>query len=305
MKVALISTVFNEGEDVFIWADSLRKQTRRPDEFVIVDGGSTDGTPERLKEAFGHGDFPAPRVIVEKCNIARGRNLAIQNTTAEIVACIDAGSEATELWLEKLVEPLFQKPEVAAVGGWRPMRAKTEFQKQILRYCTSPRDRWPVGAPCDPSAGNIAFRRTAFEAVGRFPEWLTLTGEDFLFNANMNRAGFSIYYQPEALVHWDARRDWRSYALMVRRYGYALGEMQFFPTYFWSWILTTICPPLILLSKNPVRDAWLRWLRNANSVWGWWTGRVFGKKPPMGWKKLDDCWLSPGALAAISAREKK
>ena len=117
MKIALISTVYNEGEDIFAWADSLRKQTRQPDEFVIVDGGSTDGTPERLRLAFSHGDFPAPRIITEKCNIARGRNLAFKHTTAEIVASIDAGSVAAENWLEKITGPFFENPGVPAVGG--------------------------------------------------------------------------------------------------------------------------------------------------------------------------------------------
>src|SRR5882672_3750859 len=116
MKVALISTVFNEGEDIFAWAESLRKQTRKPDEFVIVDGGSTDGTPERLRQAFSHDDFPMPRIIVEKCNIARGRNLAIQNTTVEIIASIDAGSVADPSWLEKIVEPMLDNPKIYAVG---------------------------------------------------------------------------------------------------------------------------------------------------------------------------------------------
>jgi GT2 family glycosyltransferase len=305
MKIALISTVFNEGDNIFPWAESLRAQTRRPDEFVIVDGGSTDGTPERLRAAFSHGDFPAPRVIVEKCPIARGRNLAIQNTTAEIIVSIDAGSAATERWLEKITGPFFEKPEVQAVGGWRPLRAENEFQKRILPYFPFPRDRWQVGETCDPSSGNVAFRRAAWAAVGGYAEWLTFAGEDFLFNANLNRTGFTIYYQPDALVFWSARPDWRSYALMVRRYGYALGELQFFPANFWNCFFSTLVPPLILFSKHPLRDAPLRWLRNANSVCGWFTGRFFGHKPPPGWECRDGCWFSPAALVLLRAREKK
>lgn len=305
MKIALIATVFNEGEGIFAWADSLRAQTRQPDEFVVVDGGSTDGTPERLRKAFGHGDFPVPRVIVEKCPIARGRNLAFQNTTAEIVASIDAGSVADARWLEKIVEPLLQKPEVHAVGGWRPMRAEGEFQQRMAYYCPFPIDRWPVGATCDPSGGCIAFRRAAFEAAGMFPEWMTFAGEDFLFNATMNGMGLSIYYQPAAQTFWEGRANWRSYGLMVRRYGYGLGEMRVFPKNYWSWLLTTIFPPLILFSKHPLRDWWLRWLRNANGVFGWFTGRLFGHKPPADWKFIRGCWYPPQAQAALRAREKK
>jgi glycosyltransferase involved in cell wall biosynthesis len=297
MNVALISTVFNEGEDIFAWANSLRAQTRLPDEFVIVDGGSTDGTPQRLREAFGHGDFPAPKIIVEKCNIARGRNLAVKNCSAEIVASIDAGSIADKNWLEKIVEPLLRKPEVQAVGGWRPLNTASPFQKKLSRYIVFPRDRWAVGEMCDPSGGNIAFRRDAFFAGGGFAEWLTFAGEDFLFNAMMSRIGLPIYYQPEALTLWEGRSNLHSYAVMTRKYGYGLGEMRIFPKNYWSWLLTTIFPPLILFSKHPLRDAPLRWVRNANSICGWFTGRFFGHKPPRDWKFENGAWFPPSALA--------
>ena len=305
MRVALISTVFNEGDGIFSWAESLRRQTLKPDEFVIVDGGSTDSTPERLQQAFRHGDFPAPKIIVEKCPIARGRNLAFLNTTAEIVASIDAGSLASPVWLEKIVEPLQRDPKVHAVGGWRPLRTETAFQKRLEPYCRALRDRWPVGAPCDPSGGCIAFRRAAFAAAGMFPEWMTFAGEDFLFNATLNTMGFHIYYQPEALNFWEGRSNWRSYGLMVRRYGYGLGEMRVFPKNYWSWVLTTICPPLILFSRHPLRDAWLRWLRNANSVWGWFTGRLFGHRPPADWKFADGCWYPPQAQAFLKQKNSR
>lgn len=295
MKVALISTVFNEGEDIFRWAESLRRQTRQPDEFVIVDGGSTDGTPERLKQAFSRGDFPAPKIIVEKCNIARGRNLAIQNTTAEIIASIDAGSVADPNWLEKLVEPMVDNLKIHAVGGWRPFKAESEFQKRISKYSYLPRDRWPVGAQCDPSSGNVAYRRAAFEAAGGYPEWMTFAGEDFLFNATLNALGFSIYYQPGAVTFWDGRSDWRGFARLNRCYGYGLGEMRVFPKNYFGWLLTTIFPPLIFFSKHPLRDFWVRWLRNANGFWGWITGRLFGHQPPPDWKFVDGCWYPPQA----------
>ena len=295
MKVALISTVFNEGEDIFRWAESLRRQTRQPDEFVIVDGGSTDGTPERLKKAFSHGDFPMPKIIVEKCTIARGRNLAIQNTTAEIIASIDAGSVADPSWLEKIVRPMLDNPKIFAIGGWRPLMTESKFQRRIAPYFHFPRDRWPAGAQCDPSSGNVAYRREAFEAAGGYPEWMTFAGEDFLFNATLNAIGFTMHYQPEAVTFWEGRSDWRGFARLNRGYGYGLGEMRVFPKNYFGWLLTTIFPPLILFSKYPLRDFWLRWLRNANGFWGWITGRLFGHQPPADWKFMGGCWYPPQA----------
>jgi hypothetical protein len=136
-----------------------------------------------------------------------------------------------------------------------------------------------------------------------YPEWMTFAGEDFLFNATMNAMGFPIYYQPEAQTYWEGRPDARSFARMVRRYGYGLGEMRVWPRNYWGWLATTLCFPLILFSSHPLDDAGLRWLRNANGVWGWITGRLFGHKPPPDWKFQNGCWFPPSAIAAMHRRK--
>ncbi len=50
MRVSVIATVLNEAGSIDLLLDSLAGQTRPPDEVVIVDGGSSDGTRGRLRE---------------------------------------------------------------------------------------------------------------------------------------------------------------------------------------------------------------------------------------------------------------
>ena len=47
--VSVIATVLNEAEDIDGLVSSLIHQTLEPAEIIIVDGGSTDGTWERLQ----------------------------------------------------------------------------------------------------------------------------------------------------------------------------------------------------------------------------------------------------------------
>ena len=46
MNVSVIVTVYNEHDNIIRLLDSLADQSRKPDEVVICDGGSQDGTAE-------------------------------------------------------------------------------------------------------------------------------------------------------------------------------------------------------------------------------------------------------------------
>ena len=49
MKMSLITTVKNEENSIRAFLVSILQQPRFPDEFIIVDGGSTDRTVEIYK----------------------------------------------------------------------------------------------------------------------------------------------------------------------------------------------------------------------------------------------------------------
>ena len=76
VRVALIATVFNEAENLGRWWECITGQSRMPDEIAIVDGGSRDGTWEKLQEWAGRSPVPV-KLEQRPCNIAAGRNLSL------------------------------------------------------------------------------------------------------------------------------------------------------------------------------------------------------------------------------------
>jgi len=304
MKRVLISTVYNEGASIERWIEALKAQTVQPDEFVIVDAASKDGTVDLLRKGFESGNFPKPHIIIQRCNIAEGRNLAIQNSTHEVIASADAGSLPDRKWLEEITRPFEENTDVDVVGGWCPVVAANAFQKAVERFIDpeAEKHKYVEGGVCSPSSRNIAFTRKAWAVVGGYPEWLTLTAEDALFNANLESVGMRFYYQPSAVVTWEVRPDLASYLKMMSGYGYGSAEMGLAPHLYRRWLLTTLVPPLILFSPHPVSAAPLRYLRNAASTWGWMKGKVMGRKPPKDWRCVDGVLLSPQSLAALKNR---
>ena len=95
--ISLIATVLNEGDNIRHLFDSIQRQTRRPDEIVIVDGGSEDDT---LASMRAYADVLPLRIFVEPgCNISQGRNRAIAEARGDIIAVTDAGVRLSETWL--------------------------------------------------------------------------------------------------------------------------------------------------------------------------------------------------------------
>ncbi len=101
MKVTLISTVKDCADGVDAFLASLAAQTRAPDEVVIVDGGSTDGTAERFAA-----DDTVTLIVEPGANIARGRNVALAAATHDVIAVTDADCILEPTWLAEIVAPI-------------------------------------------------------------------------------------------------------------------------------------------------------------------------------------------------------
>ena len=76
MNISLCITTFNEEGSIGSLLNSLLSQTRKPDEILIVDGGSTDKTIEVINHYQKR--FGKIKLLKEKCTRAKGRNLGVE-----------------------------------------------------------------------------------------------------------------------------------------------------------------------------------------------------------------------------------
>ena len=293
MKVALIATVFNEAGNLSRWWDCLQVQTVAPDELIVVDGGSTDGTWEQLQALAAASQFPV-KTEQRRCNIAGGRNRAIELTTAEIIAATDAGSFPDPDWLDEITKPLRTDKTLDATGGLNLCNDATPFQKFLAKL--EPREETGVGeGEVHPSSRNTAFRRQAWIDVGGYPEWLTLAAEDALFTHELTKIGRRFFYNPKAVVHWTVRDQAPDYFKLLYRNAYGAAEAQLFWPYFRRRILISLCPPLLLCSRHRFHHLKFRYLKNFSSARGWVAGKLFGRQHPPDWQRIDGILLSPEA----------
>jgi glycosyltransferase involved in cell wall biosynthesis len=211
LKVSLVTTVKDSADHVGEFLASVRAQTRMPDEIVVVDGGSTDGTLDRLRGAEG-----ITLIEEQGANISRGRNLAIQAATHDVLAVSDADCVLEPAWLERLLEPIES-------GGDVSMGTSVPVVDGFLQACIAavnlPSPEELDEATFMPSARSVAFRRSAIEAAGGYPEWLDI-GEDMYVNHRWRELGLDLRLARGAVVHWRLRRGlratWRQYFRYAR-----------------------------------------------------------------------------------------
>jgi glycosyltransferase involved in cell wall biosynthesis len=225
MKVSLISTVLNEARSLPTLLDSIAAQTRLPAEVIICDGGSTDNTIDLL-----HAERRFPLRVIEHpgANISQGRNIAIAAASGEVIACVDAGVQLDPKWLEKLVEPLAPSPTLPhsdeqgreVCAGFFLPDVHTPFEIAMgATVLPQLSDIDPVTFL--PSSRSVAFTKTAWQAVGGYPEWIDYC-EDLLFDLALREKFGAFAFAPEAIAYFKPRSSLKSF--FKQYYRYARGD---------------------------------------------------------------------------------
>jgi len=221
-SVSLIVTVLNEAKSIDILISSLLAQTRLPDEIVIVDGGSCDGTPELLKAWQERSAVPLQVHEQPGCNIAQGRNTAIRLAVGDIIAVTDAGVRLPVNWLANLLAPFDEPNAPDVVSGFFYAAPESCFER-VLGAITLPRLTELAPARFMPSSRSVAYRRQAWQSVGGYPEWLDY-GEDLVFDFTLKDAGMRFALAPEAAVWFRPRPDLSSFYRQYYRYSRGDGK---------------------------------------------------------------------------------
>lgn len=113
--VSVVIATRNRAESLRDTLASLTRQSRKPDEVVVVDNASGDHTRD---VALSFVDRLNLKYVYEATRgIPHARNAGIQNSSGDIVAFIDDDCVADEDWLRQLEIPFVRDPHIGVVGG--------------------------------------------------------------------------------------------------------------------------------------------------------------------------------------------
>lgn len=217
MLVTVIIITRNRPQMVCDCLEHLRRQTRLPDEIIVVDSSTGEETQAVLD------DYPEVvrlRIPDGRNNMPQARNLGIAHAHGEIIGFLDDDSMAQPEWLHCLLEP-YADSSVGGVGG-RVIDALEQARTSpddprigiVLRDGTVTANfilnpGHPVQV--DHVRGcNMSFRRAALECIGGFDlRYIgSNVGEETDVCLGIKRAGWELMYQASAVVdHMAAPRE--------------------------------------------------------------------------------------------------
>lgn len=221
MKVSICITTLNEEKSILRLLDSLSKQSRKPDEVIICDGGSSDATASLIQEYQKQNKNIKLIKVKKRVSIAKGRNIAVKNAKYLIIAMTDAGCVLDKNWLKNISEPFHDK-KTDVVAGFYEMTGKSEFQKALKPFLGIMPDKFDGNFL--PATRSIAFKKNVWKKVGGFNEKFDRAGEDTYFNFKILEQNFKIVRTKNAIVEWEVPDNISDAA--YKFYYYARGDAQ-------------------------------------------------------------------------------
>ncbi|MDP2650099.1 MAG: glycosyltransferase [bacterium] len=210
-SVAIVVPCFNQSETLAATLRSLLAldYPKEKLEIIAVDDGSTDDTYEIMRK------FEAdPRVrIFRKENGGKhsAMNLALENTGAKIIGCLDADSFVAKDALLHLM-PHFDDPRVAAVTPsikvFEPRGVLQLVQKAEYGLSIFIRKTFSLLDAIFITPGPFSFfRKSAIHAVGPWRHGHST--EDLEMGIRLQKSHFKIQNEPNAHVYTTAPATWR------------------------------------------------------------------------------------------------
>ena len=238
-SISVIIPAFNGGSGLAPTISSLRRQTLRPFEIIVVDDGSTDDTRAIAEEARRNGLVDVVICHGTRCGRSAAINAAARFAGGDLLLAVDADTVFEHEAVARLADA-FSDPRVA--GATANIAISNESESiwtalQSVEYLMSISAGKSILDIVDAiaclSGACSMYRRDVFMRQGGLDVG---PGEDLEFSLRLRRLGYLVRFVPDAWAETDGpvaglgllrqRARWDRDALRIRFIMY--GELGFF-----------------------------------------------------------------------------
>jgi glycosyltransferase involved in cell wall biosynthesis len=195
--VSVVTTVYNGEPYTDRAIPGILAQTFDDFEFILVDDGSTDRTPEILRD-LSRRDSRVRVFSPGRLGVAAAANYGIAQARGEYIARQDFDDRSYPERLRLQVAFLDAHPEVGVVGGYYVLVDENRGERYVRMAPTEHSAIVSSMARSIPFANTlVAFRRRVWAEAGGYPEVADL--EDLLLWLKVAKVGWRFGNVPELL----------------------------------------------------------------------------------------------------------
>ena len=215
-SVSVVIPTYNRRSTVGRSVESVLAQTCRPQEIIVVDDGSSDGTAAMLLQAYGRSIH-----FIEQANggAAAARNTGVMNATGALVAFLDSDDVWDPGKLAAQLQALADAPAVLNYTNYRLGEGGVDKFRMVDLRLPTPNARFerPLelltrwGGAGVHLSGTLCVRQAVLDA-GLFDTSLRVAEDTKLFYALARRGAFSVL----SLPFWTRNQTIDSVTLTVQ-----------------------------------------------------------------------------------------
>ena len=219
MMASVIIPVYNEAQTLGDCLASLVHQAgnSRDVEIIVVDDGSTDSTPELVRQ------FPEVRLIQqEQQGPAAARNRGAREAKGEIILFTDGDCLPQDNWLEEMLTPFREYPDLIGVKGAYVTLQRSLMARFVQIEYEDKYDRLAKQHYIDfVDTYSAGYRRLAFLAAGGFDqEFPVACAEDVELSYRLANQGCKMLFNPWARVRHRHPESLESYLAKKFKFAY-------------------------------------------------------------------------------------
>jgi glycosyltransferase involved in cell wall biosynthesis len=196
MKFSIITVCFNSESTLEQTIQSVLNQTFKDIEYLVIDGGSTDGTLAILNKYKEHIKF-----ISEKdAGIYDAMNKGLKMAKGEIIGMIGSDDFYPSNDVLQLVSKAFDKFKTDAIYGDKQFVNPDNIDK-VVRYWTVgeyKKENWLKGFM--PPHLSFYVKRACYEQFGNYRTDFTCSADYELMLRMLYKNGVSAHYLPKVLM---------------------------------------------------------------------------------------------------------
>ena len=198
MKVSLITSCFNSEATIRATLDSVRLQEYSPIEYIIVDGGSSDGTLNILEDFK---DIIAKQISEPDNGIYDALNKGIGLSSGDVVGFIHSDDMlATSKSLQRIMS-IFETKSIDAVYGDLDYVDRERPRKIIRRWRSASFDRRRFFNGWMPAHPTFYLKRVHHEKYGGYRTDMRISADYELMLRMLLKNNLKAEHIPEVLVN--------------------------------------------------------------------------------------------------------